>query len=79
MQLKNNSSSRAMDTVELARVRRQKNADKISLSNDTFRRRISDMSEGILDQVAEGIRASKARISLQHNGPIDMTNCAYLL
>ena len=52
---------------------------KISLSNDTVRRRISDMSQDILDQVAEKIRACKARVSLQLDKSTDVLNCVYLL
>ena len=53
--------------------------EKISLSNDTACHHISDMSQDILDQIAEEIQASEARISLQLDESTDVSNCAYLL
>ena len=37
------------------------------------------MSQDVLNQVADEIRASKARISLQLDESTDVSNCAYLL
>ena len=56
----------AMDMVELVCGEEQKRKlEKIALSNDTVRCRISDMSHDILNQVANEIRAIKAKISIQ--------------
>ena len=55
----------AMEMVELVcGVEQKRKLEKIALSNDAIRCRISDMSQDILNQVADEIRASKARISL---------------
>ena len=68
-----------MDMVEFVRGKQQmKKIEKSFLSNDTVRRRISDMSQDIVYQVEVEIRASKARISLQLDESTDVSNCAYL-
>ena len=68
----------AMDMFELICGKEQKKQiEKIALSNDTVRRRITDLSQNILDQAAEEIR--KARISPQVNELTDVLKCAYLL
>ena len=70
----------AIEMVELVcGVEQKRKLEKIALSNDTIRCRISDMSQNILNQVADEIRASKARISLQLDESTDVSNCAYLL
>ena len=69
-----------MEMIELVcGVEQKRKLEKIALSNDTIRCRISDMSQDILNQVADEIRASKARISLQLDESTDVSNCAYLL
>ena len=69
-----------MEIIELVcGVEQKRKLEKIALSNDTIRCRISDMSQDILNQVADEIRASKARISLQLDESTDVSNCAYLL
>ena len=68
----------ALEMVELVcGVQQKKKFEKIALSNDTIQCRISGMSQDILNQVADKIRASKARISLQLS--TDVSNCSYLL
>ena len=57
----------------------KKKIEKTSMPNNTVRRRISVMSRNILDQVAEEIGASKARIILQLDESTDVSNCPYLL
>ena len=70
----------AMDMVELVcGVEQKRKLEKIALSNDTVRCRISDMSQDILNQVADEILASKAKISIQLDESTDVSNCAYLL
>ena len=70
----------AMKMVELVCGKEQKRKlEKIALSNNTIRCRISDMSQDILNQVADEIRASKARVSLQLDESTNVSNCAYLL
>ena len=55
----------AMDMVELVcGVEQKRKLEKIALSNDTVRCRISDMSQDILKQVADEIRTGKAKISI---------------
>ena len=55
----------AMGMVELVcGVEQKRKLEKIDLSNDTLRCRISDMSQDILNLVADEIRASKAKISI---------------
>ena len=69
-----------MDMVEhVCEKEQKKKIEKIFLPNDTVLCRISDMSQDILDLVAEEIRANKARIILQLDGSTDVSNCAYLL
>ena len=51
---------------------------KISLSNDTVKKRISEMSQDILLQVVEEVRSSP-RFSLQLDESIDISSCAQLL
>ena len=69
-----------MDMVELVcGVEQNRKLEKIALSNDTVRCRISDMSQDILNRVADEIRASKAKISIQLDESTDVSNCAYLL
>ena len=63
----------AMDTVELVCVVEQKRKlEKIALSNDTVRCRVSDMSQDILNQVADEIRASKSKISIHLDESTDV-------
>ena len=70
----------AMEMVELVcGVEQKRKLEKIALSNDTIRCRISDMSQDILNQVVDKIRGSKARINFQLDESTDMSNCAYLL
>ena len=69
-----------MEMVELVcGVEQKRKLEKIAFSNDTIRCRISDMSQDILNQVADEIQASKARISYQLDESTDVSNCAYLL
>ena len=69
-----------MDMAELVcGVEQKRKLEKIGLSNDTVRCRISDMSHDILNQIADEIRASKAKISIQLDESTDVSNCAYLL
>ena len=70
----------AMDMVELVcGVEQKRKLEKIALSNDTVRCRISDMSQDILNQVADEILVSKEKISIQLDESTDVSNCAYLL
>ena len=63
----------AMDMVELVcGVEQKRKLEKIALSNDTVRCRISDMSQDILNQVADEILASKAKISIQLDESTDV-------
>ena len=39
--------------------------------------RISDISEGILDQVVFGIKASPVKISIQLDESTDVSNCSH--
>ena len=69
-----------MEMVELVcGVERKRKLEKIALSNDAIRCQINDMSQDILNQVADEIRASKARISLQLDQSTDVSNCTYFL
>jgi len=70
----------AMDMVELVcRVEQKRKLEKIALSNVTVRCRISDMSQDILNQVADEIRTSKAKISIQLDESTDVSNCVWRL
>ena len=51
----------------------------VSLSNDTVRRRIHDMSDNISDQVTTAVRASKYGFAMQLDESTDVTNCGQLL
>ena len=52
--------------------------EKISLSNDTVKKRISEMSQDILLQVVEEIRSSSI-FSLQLDKSTDVSSCVHLL
>ena len=51
----------------------------MSLSNDTVRRRIHDMSDDISDKVTTAVRASKYGFAMQLDESTDVTNCGQLL
>ena len=53
--------------------------NSVSLSNDTVRRRIHDMSDNISDQVTTAVRASKYGFAMQLDESTDVTNCGQLL
>jgi len=53
--------------------------DSVSLSNNTVKRRIREMSVDIADQVTEGIKASKFGFAIQVDESTDVTNCCQLL
>ena len=53
--------------------------DRVSLSNDTVRRRIKEMSDDISNQVTAGIRASTFGFAIQVDESTDVTNCCQLL
>ena len=53
--------------------------DSVSLSNDTVKRRIEEMSVDITDQVIAGVRDSKFGFALQFDESTDVTNCCHLL
>ena len=60
----------------------EKEAEKlnsVSLSNNTVRRRIHDMSDDISDQVTTAVRASKCGFAMQLDESTDFTNCGQLL
>ena len=60
----------------------EKEAEKlnsVSLSNDTMRRRIHDMSDDISDQVTTAVRASKYGFAMQLDESTDVTNCSQLV
>ena len=60
----------------------EKKAEKlnsVSLSNDTVRYRIHDMSDNISDQVTTVVRASKYGFAMQLNESTNVTNCGQLL
>jgi len=71
LQLGNVLSNRPLykDMVKLVCWREhKKKLEKTSLSNDTVRCRISEITRDILDQVADEIRASKSGVSVQLDG-----------
>jgi len=53
--------------------------DSVSLSNDTAKRRIREISVDIADQVKEGIKASKFGFAIQVDKSTNITNCCQLL
>ena len=53
--------------------------DSVSLSNDTLRRRVKEMSNDISNQVTAGIRASTFGFAFQVDETTDVTNCCQLL
>ena len=53
--------------------------DSVSLSNNTVKRRIEEMSVDITDQVIAGVRDSKFGFALQLDESTDVTNCCQLL
>ena len=53
--------------------------DSVSLSNDTVRRRIKEMSDDISNQVTAGIRASTFGFAIQVDESTDVINCCQLL
>ena len=60
----------------------EKEAEKlnsVSLSNDTMRRRIHDMSDVISNQVTTAVRASKYGFAMQLDESTDVTNCSQLV
>ena len=52
--------------------------NSVSLSNDTVRVRIHDMSD-ISDQVTTAVKASKYGFAMQLNESTDVSNCSQLL
>ena len=60
----------------------EKEAEKlnsVSLSNDTVKRRIHDMSDDVSDEVTTAVRASKYGFAMQLNESTDVNNCGQLL
>ena len=53
--------------------------DSVSLSNNTVKRRIEEMSVDIADQVIAGVKDSKFGFALQLDESTDVTNCCQLL
>ena len=53
--------------------------DSVSLSNNTTKCRIREISVDIADQVTEGINASKLGLAVQVDESTDITNCCQLL
>ena len=53
--------------------------NSVSLSNDTLRRRIHDMSDDISDQVTTAVKASKYGFAMQLDESTDVSNCSQLL
>ena len=53
--------------------------DSVSLSNNTAKCQIREISVDIADQVTEGINASKLGLAIQVDESTDITNCCQLL
>ena len=53
--------------------------NSVSLSNDTVKRRIHDMSDNISNEVTTAVRASKYGFTMQLDESTDVTNCGQLL
>nr|XP_039255363.1 zinc finger BED domain-containing protein 5-like [Styela clava] len=53
--------------------------DSVSLSSNTVKRRIEEMSVDIADQVNAGVRASKFGFAIQVDESTDVSNCSQLL
>ena len=53
--------------------------DSVSLSNDSVKRRIGEMSTDITDQVIAGVIDSKFEFALQFDKSTDLTNSCQLL
>ena len=51
----------------------------VSLSNDTVKRRIQEMSVDIAQQVVTGVKDSKYRFAIQLDESTDVTKCSQLL
>lgn len=70
----------ALDMVELMCGKEARHKiSHIPLSNDTIHDRIRDMSEDVLCQVIEQIKASPGKISVQLDETTDVSNCSQLL
>ena len=57
----------------------RKKLEAIPLSNDTINSRITDISNNILEQVMEELKASPFRFSIQLDKNTDVSQCAQLL
>ena len=53
--------------------------DSVSLSNDTVKRRIQEMSGDIAEQVIVGVKYSKSGFAIQIDEPTDVAKCSQLL
>ena len=53
--------------------------NSVSLSNDTVKRRIHNMSDDISDQVTTAVKASKYGFAMQLDESTDVSNCSQLL
>ena len=53
--------------------------DNVSLSNDTVKRRIQEMSGDIADQVIAGVKDSKFGFAIQLDESTDVAKCSQLL
>ena len=53
--------------------------DNVSLSNDTVKRRIQEMSGDIADQVMAGVKDSKFGFAIQLDESTDVAKCSQLL